>query len=61
MLPQGHHISYECGFPNQNMYCFRAGKHFLLKHFQTQRAQSGRTPLQIENFFRKNPFSAAEV
>lgn len=25
MLPQGHHLSYECGFPNRNLYCFQAG------------------------------------
>ncbi|KAG8191257.1 hypothetical protein JTE90_003269 [Oedothorax gibbosus] len=25
LLPQGHHISYACGFPNKDQYCFRAG------------------------------------
>ncbi|XP_055946527.1 peroxidase-like [Argiope bruennichi] len=25
MLPQAHHISYQCGFPQRDQFCFRAG------------------------------------
>ncbi|KFM73005.1 Peroxidase, partial [Stegodyphus mimosarum] len=25
MLPPAHHISYECGFPSKDLYCFKAG------------------------------------
>ncbi|XP_042906526.1 salivary peroxidase/catechol oxidase isoform X2 [Parasteatoda tepidariorum] len=25
MLPPAHHLSYQCGFPKQNQYCFQAG------------------------------------